>query len=385
MSTSGQLFGRVRAVHLAELTADLPHEVGRLPVGRDLLEELDRLDLGRLVLGRRVLGAGQRTARLHEVEDVVAALDDLGGLGHDELEVRALLAFGDVVQADLLGVADEVELGRRLGDRGEDRVLGEGQLVERLAEVALGRGLHAVALVAVEVLVEVGGDDLLLARLAGRERLGQADRLDDLARLALVDRAVERLGREEAGADELLGDRRGAAGLARQRVEPGRHDADRVEAGVRPEVLVLDRGRRVDDLARQLVEGDELALQVAESGELDLAGPVVDDRLLLELDVRERRDGVGQAGRVLVVGADGDERTGPGDQAGRQDEHDEDDEEDLPDGRSGMSLRLALERLSTALAPREAGLHLWPHDSIGGVKEPFAASRMVETARRSSL
>jgi hypothetical protein len=50
-----------------------------------------------------------------------------------------------------------------------------------------------------------------------------------------------------------------------------------------------------------------------------------------------------------------------------------------------MSLRLALEGLSTALAPREGGLHLWPHDSIGGMREPFAASRMVETPRRASL
>ena len=79
-------------------------------------------------------------------------------------------------------------------------------------------------------------------------------------------------------------------GLALQGVEAGRHDADRVEARVGPEVLVLDGGRRVDDLARQLVEGHELALQVAEAGQLDLAGPVVDDRLLLEVDVRERRD-----------------------------------------------------------------------------------------------
>ena len=101
-------------------------------------------------------------------------------------------------------------LRRRLRDRGEDGVLGEGQLVERLAEVALGRGLHAVALVAVEVLVEVGGDDRLLARLA-RERLGQPDRLDDLARLALVGRALERRGRQQPGPDELLGDGRGAA------------------------------------------------------------------------------------------------------------------------------------------------------------------------------
>ena len=39
-------------------------------------------------------------------------------------------------------------------------------------------------------------------------------------------------------------------------------------------------------LARELVEGHELAPQVAEPGELDLAGPVVDDRLLLEVEVR---------------------------------------------------------------------------------------------------
>ena len=155
--------------------------------------------------------------------------------------------------------------------------------------------------------------------------------------------------------------------------------------GLDPEVLVLDRGRRVEDLARQLVEGDELALEVAEPRQLDLAGPVVDDRLLLEVDVRERRDGVGQARRVVVVGAHGHERTRPGDQAGRQDEHHEDDEEDLPEGRSGPSLRSALERLSTALAPREGGLHLWPHDSIGGVNERSAASRLVETPRRACL
>ena len=152
------------------------------------------------------------------------------------------------------------------------------------------------------------------------ERLGQPDRLDDLAGLALIGRALERLGREELGADELLGDRRSAARLAGERVETGRHDADRVEARVGPEVLVLDRGRGVEHLAGQLVERDQLALEVAEARQLDLAGPVVDDRLLLELDVGELLDGVGQAGRVVVVGADGHQRAGPGDEAGGQDE-----------------------------------------------------------------
>ncbi len=69
-------------------------------------------------------------AGLHQVEDLVAALDDLGVLRHDELEVGAFLAVGDVVEADLLRVPNEVVGGRRLRDRGQDRVLGEGQLVE---------------------------------------------------------------------------------------------------------------------------------------------------------------------------------------------------------------------------------------------------------------
>ena len=55
-------------------------------------------------------------------------------------------------------------------------------------------------------------------------------------------------------------------------VETGRHDPERVEPGVDPEVLVLDRGGRVDDLARQLVEGDHFALQVTQARQFDLAG-----------------------------------------------------------------------------------------------------------------
>ena len=46
-------------------------------------------------------------------------------------------------------------------------------------------------------------------------RLGQPDRLDDLADLALVAAAVEGARREEPGADELLGDRGCAAARCR--------------------------------------------------------------------------------------------------------------------------------------------------------------------------
>ena len=196
------------------------------------------------------------------------------------------------------------------------------------AEVAPDRRLHAVALVAVVVLVEVGGDDLLLAGLT-REVLGHPDRLDDLLELALGGpvRVLDERRIEQAGADELLGDRRGAARVAPERPERRGHDRDRVEPGVLPEGLVLDRGRRVEQHLRDLVEGHDLALGVAEPGQLDLAGPVVDDRLL-------GQDVVGQLRRVVEavgqrdVGADRRERDDRADSGEEQ----EDDDRDVADG-----------------------------------------------------
>ena len=113
-------------------------------------------------------------------------------------------------------------------------------------------------------------------------RLGQPDRLDDLLELALG-RPVRVLdeGRvEQPLADELLGDGRRATTVAAERSERRRDDGDRVEARVVPERLVLDRGGRVEQDLRDLIELDDLALGVAEARQLDLAGPVVDDRLL---------------------------------------------------------------------------------------------------------
>ena len=82
---------------------------------------------------------------------------------------------------------------------------------------------------------------------------------------------------------------------------------------------------------------DELALELAEPGQLDLAGPVVDDRLLLELDVRRARRGVGQARGVVVVGADG-ERPRRRPRGGPSEEDDEEDGEDRADGGSASVL-----------------------------------------------
>src|SRR5207253_274958 len=155
-------------------------------------------------------------------------------------------------------------------------------------EVVPRRRGDAVALVAVVVLVEVRDHDLFLA-VGPRILLREADRLDDLLDLSLVDAGVESALREEPRPDELLGDRRGSPITAAGGVDRRRDDAQRVEAGVLPEGLVLDRGRRVDEHRRELVIGvDDLALGLAKAGQLDLSGSVEDDSLLVEGELAER-------------------------------------------------------------------------------------------------
>ena len=100
----------------AELVADLPHEVRRLP-GRQLQRREDqRLLLRGLVLGGGVLRAGQHAAGrvLHQVQDVVAPDDDLGIRGHDERDLggRAVGALLDRNLALADRIARQVELGR---------------------------------------------------------------------------------------------------------------------------------------------------------------------------------------------------------------------------------------------------------------------------------
>ena len=89
-----------------------------------------------------------------------------------------------------------------------------------------------------------------MSRLPGSpgEVLREPDRLDDLLELALGEtvRVLEQIVLEEAHPGELLGDGRGAAAAAAQRVETGREDGDGIEAGVLPERLVLDGRRRVE-------------------------------------------------------------------------------------------------------------------------------------------
>ena len=245
---------------------------------------------------------------LHGLEDQVAADDDGRAVGHDE--DRLALGVGLLVR-----VLDEVVRGGGLRNGREDCRLRQGELAEvGDAEIALGGRSHAVALVAVEVLVEVVVHDLLLALVAGRQLLGQPDGLDDLLDLPLVGRAGQHVVRQEAGPDELLGDRGGAAGPARQAVDAGLEDGDRIEAGVLPEGVVLDAGGGIDQDRRQVAVLDERALLLAEPRQLHLAGRVVDDRLLVELDVVEQRLGVGETLAVDGVAADGHDKADEPDQ-----------------------------------------------------------------------
>ncbi len=370
---------RVAAQDLAELVAHLPHELRGAPLVGDLRREDHGLGLRGLVVGvgvRRVVLAlerepaglaGQHAARLHQVEDEVAALDDLAR--RRDHEPRQRLLAGLVLLLDR--VLDEVEPGGGLGDPREEGHLGERQLVERLAPVAARRRGDAVAAVAVEVLVEVLLDDRLLAGLA-RIRLGQADRLDDLLGLALVDAALERRRREQPRADELLGDRRSAAVAAVEGVDGRRDEARGIEAGVLPERLVLDGRGRVDEARRDLVERHDLAPVVPEPGEQHVVGAVVDRRLLGEPEVVEGRL------RVLeILGQErvrGDRRRGAGDAEQHEGQEQEEGECDGGGFRGAIPARAAAVTETAPALPPEAGLHDWRNDTMRVMDAQFPPS-----------
>ena len=324
---------RVLAAQLrGQLIADAPHEMRRLPALGGLGSEHDRLVAGGEQLFGGVLAVGHRGPAVlgHEGEDLVPAFHD-GRIGwNHELALRALALLLAGLEALLDRVAHEVVVRGRLRQRGQDRGLGRRELAEVVdAEVRAGGSLHAVALVAVIDLVQVRGDDVLLARFP-RVVLGEADRLDDLLELALgkAARVLEQVVVEEAHPGELLGDGRGAAAAAAQRVEAGREDGDGIEAGVLPERLVLDGRRRVEQDRRDFLELDDLALELAEAGELG-AVAVEDDRFLGELVVLHVRDRIEARGERAVE-ADRRERA-DGPDAGEEEEEDESE----PAGRRG--------------------------------------------------
>ncbi len=163
---------------------------------------------------------------------------------------------------------------RGLGQAGEQRRLGQGQVLRVLAEQPPGHGLRPVGARAEVDAVQVHLEDLVLGELL-LDHQGQHGFL----RLAHV-RAV--VGEEERPG-ELLGE--GAApldGAARQVPLRGAGDAQRVDPGMAVEAMVLDRDHRRAQVGRDLVQGDvaavlvqrepRLAVGAVEDGVADPAG-----------------------------------------------------------------------------------------------------------------
>jgi hypothetical protein len=158
-----------------------------------------------------------------------------------------------------------------------------------------------------------------------------------------------------------------AAGVAGEGVHRRGDEAAEIEARVRPEVLVLDRRRRVDHLRRDLVVGHELAAMLPEGGELDRARSVEDRGRRIERQVVEGVLRIRQVAAVVGVGAD---RRDEPDRA----QHEEAREEQQGD-REGDAAHIAAAAASpcgaaasVALAPLEAGLHDRGDDTIGSVE-----------------
>ena len=284
------------------------------PTGLDLvLVEAEPLQL--------LLDHGQHEAALSAVLVVGLGLGDgrqlavvLVGLGGVEVAHRDHAAQHVVVALDqrvvTRGTPVGVEVVGRVQHGGEHRRLGHGQLLGRLAEVGVGRGLYAVRAAAEVDGVQVALEDrrlrLLLLDLQGEERLlhlaGE--------RAFLVE--VEDL-------HVLLGDRRGTlGGIALGVGERRAQDALRVDAAVGVEGAVLRGDGGVLHRLRHVGERDRLTVLLGEPTDLGVAARVVDvGRLGLEglVGVRDLGVLVGE-----VEDADQHEEAGePDDRQPRQD------------------------------------------------------------------
>ena len=198
----------------------------------------------------------------------------------------------------LVGMPAGVVVGGRLGEAGEERRLGEGQLAGRVAEVLARRRLDPLGSVAEIDVVEVELEDLLL-RVAALDLLRHPD-LEELAASRLL-LAGDALGEDVAG--ELHRDRaeplREAAGP-----QVGEHRAPHplpVHSAVLVEALVLDGE---EGLRHHRGEGGE-------RHDLALGGREVGERLAVAVEQHRRAPRL-EGGEPGDVRAGGEEASRPG-------------------------------------------------------------------------
>ncbi|CAG6394832.1 hypothetical protein SCOCK_30065 [Actinacidiphila cocklensis] len=173
-------------------------------------------------------------------------------------------------------VADRVVAARRLHHAGQQRGLGQGEVLRGGAEVALRGGLDAVGLLAEEGDVEVVLQDLLLAQfLLDLDRVLHfldlaADGL--LGGLGDLGGVVARLLDEDV-LDVLLGQRRGALGAAVGGVVAERaQDALEVEGAVLVVARVLDVDYRLEDVRAHGRDRDDGAVARVDGGDQAAVG-----------------------------------------------------------------------------------------------------------------
>ena len=180
-------------------------------------------DVGRMQPRRQHLALGHEAALHHVGEHLVGA-----GAGRRQVDMRRVF-------------------GRRLEQAGQHGRLGEGQVLDALAEIEIGRGRDAERAAAHIGAVEIELQDLLL-RQVGLEPQRQEGLLDLALDGALV-------GQEQV-LGELLGD--GGAAL-HHRIGAhvllhGAEQAEEIDAEMVEEAAVLGGEHRLDDMVGHLVD-----------------------------------------------------------------------------------------------------------------------------------
>ncbi len=187
-------------------------------------------------------------------------------------------------------IADRVAGRRKLRQRGQHRAFGNGQLIERLAVVELGRRRDAVRAMAEEDLVEVELEDLVLG-----QRALDAEREEDLGELA----RVADFRAEEEVARDLLGDRRAAGHVlaaGRDDQPDGAEDAADVDAPVGVEIGILGGEEGLLEPVGHVLDAHRGTLGLAE-GRNELVVGRIDPERHLQADVLQASRPRAGAGR----------------------------------------------------------------------------------------
>ncbi len=152
--------------------------------------------------------------------------------------------------------------GRRLEQAGQHGRLREGHVLDRAAEIELGRRLDAECAAAHIGAVEIELQDLLLGQV-GFEPEGQEGFIDFARDGALV--GQEQVLRQLLGEGRAALHHAGRAGVDGQ----GAQEADRIDAPMVEEAPVLGRKHRLNDIIGILVEFHRIVVQDAATAHLD--------------------------------------------------------------------------------------------------------------------